>query len=157
RRQALRQGSGHHRAAGHRWRIRRRQPRRQHSQGRALAMLETLVLAVTLAIVTQDQTQLRAAPKVSAQAQAFLAQGEALEVRGERLDFLQVYDYRRERGGFVRANLVKRLSLTPEQAPELLAVVRFLRETPGSESLGIAYGAAYVQAASAETLKGPEG
>lgn len=120
-------------------------------------MLEALFLTVSLAIVAEDRTQLRAAPKGSAPAQAFLAQGEALEIRGERLDFLQVYDYRRERGGFVRANLVKRLSLTPEQAPGLLAVVRFLRDAPGSESLGIAYGAAYVQAASAEALKGPEG
>ena len=120
-------------------------------------MLEALVLAASLAIVTQDQTQLRVAPKASAQQHALLSQGEALEIRGERLDFLQVYDYRRERGGFVRAGLVKRLTLTPEQAPELLAVVRFLRETPGQESLGIAYGAAYVQAANAETLKGPEG
>ena len=120
-------------------------------------MLEVLLFSVSLALVTQDQTQLRAAPKASAQTHALLLQGEALEVRGERLDFLQVYDYRRERGGFVRASLVKRLSLTPERAPELLAVVRFLRDTPGQESLGIAYGAAYIQAATAEMLKGPEG
>ncbi len=120
-------------------------------------MLESLLLAASIAIVAQDQTQLRAAPKGSAQQQALLLQGEALEVRGERMDFLQVYDYRRERGGFVRASLVQRLTLTPEQAPALLAVLRFLREQPGQESLGIAYGAAYVQAASAEMLKGPDG
>ena len=47
--------------------------------------------------------RLRAAPRDSAQQQALLWQGELLEVRGERLDYLQVYDYRRERGGFVRA------------------------------------------------------
>lgn len=120
-------------------------------------MLATLLLAASIAIVTQDQTQLRAAPKASAQQHVLLSQGEVLEIRGERLDFVQVYDYRRERGGYVRASLVKRLALTPEQAPELLAVVRFLRDTPGQESLGIAYGAAYVQAASPEMLKGPEG
>jgi hypothetical protein len=121
-------------------------------------MLELLLAgAASLAIVLQDHTQLRAAPKASGQQQALLSQGEALEVRGERLDFLQVYDYRRERGGFVRASLVKRLTLTPDQAPELLAVVRFLRDTSGQESLGIAYAAAFIQAAPAETLKGPEG
>ena len=32
-------------------------------------------------------------------------------------------------------------------APELLAVLRFLRDSPGSESLGISYGAAYLKAA----------
>jgi len=120
-------------------------------------MLGALVLAASIAVVSQDQTQLRAAPKASAQAHAMLVQGEALEVRGERLDFLQVYDYRRERGGFVRASLVKRLTLTPDQAPELLAVARFLRDTPGSESLGIAYAAAYIQVAPADALKGPDG
>ena len=61
------------------------------------------------------------------------------------------------RSGFVRASLVQRLTLTPGEAPALLAVLRFLREQPGQESLGIAYGAAYVQAATAEMLKGPEG
>ena len=96
-------------------------------------MLAPLLLAASIAVVTQDQTQLRAAPKASAQQHVLLSQGEVLEVRGERLDFLQVYDYRRERGGFVRASLVKRLTLTPDQAPGLLAVVRFLRDTPGQE------------------------
>jgi len=120
-------------------------------------MLEILLLTVSLAIVAQDHTQLRAAPKASSPQHALLWQGEALEVRGERLDFLQVYDYRRERGGFVRASLVKRLTLSPDQAPELLAVVRFLRETPGQESLGIAYAFVFIEAAPAERLKGPEG
>ena len=61
-----------------------------------------------MAIVLRDQTSLRAAPRDSAQQQAVLWQGEVLEVRGERLDYLQVWDHRRERGGFVRASQVHR-------------------------------------------------
>ena len=62
------------------------------------------------AIVVRDQTPLRAAPRDSAQQQAVLWQGEAVEVRGERMDYLQVYDHRRERGGFVRASQVRRVA-----------------------------------------------
>src|SRR6516225_10017123 len=76
-----------------------------------------------MAIVVQDQTSLRAAPKDSAPQQAALWQGDALEVRGQRLDFLQVYDHRRERAGFVRVAQLRVLSTKPEDAPELLAVV----------------------------------
>ena len=39
--------------------------------------------AAEIAIVVQDQTSLRAAPRGSAQQQALLWQGEALEIRGE--------------------------------------------------------------------------
>ncbi len=106
-----------------------------------------LAAAVTLAIVTQDQLPLRAAPRESAQAQAVLWQGDALEVRGTRGDFLQVYDHRRERAGYVRAARVRQVDLQPAAAPELLAVLRFLRDTPGAEALGISYGAAYLKAA----------
>ena len=45
------------------------------------------------AIVTQDNTALRAAPRDSAATQAVLWQGDALEVRGQRADYLQVYDH----------------------------------------------------------------
>lgn len=108
--------------------------------------------APTIAIVSLDQTTLRAAPRESAPQQAMLWQGDALEVRGERSDHLQVYDHRRERAGFVRASQVRLVSLAPEQAPELLAVVRFLRGMPGSEALGIAYAAAYLRAAPADAI-----
>ena len=97
-----------------------------------------------MAIVVQDQAALRAAPRDSAQQQAQLWSGDALEIRGERLDFLQVYDHRRERAGFIRASQVRRVSLAAADAPELLSVVRFLRDTPGSEALGISYVAAGV-------------
>jgi hypothetical protein len=104
------------------------------------------------AIVVQDQAALRAAPKDSAQQQAVLWQGDALEVRGRRLDFVQVYDHRRERAGFVRAAQVRMLSTKPEDAPELLAVVRFLRDSSGAEALGIGYAAAYLKAAPAAAI-----
>jgi hypothetical protein len=113
--------------------------------------------APAVAIVLQDQTALRAAPRAGAPQHAQLWQGEALEVRGERLDYLQVYDYRRERGGFVRASQLRRVVLAPEQAPELLAVVRFLEGSAGAESLGIAFAAAYIQAAPAAVLNSDEG
>ena len=110
-----------------------------------------------VAIVAQDQTALRAAARASAPQQALLWQGEALEIRAERLDWLQVYDYRRERGGYVRASQVRRVALEAGEAPALLALVRFLRDAAGSETLGIAFAAAYVQAAPADVLKGPDG
>ena len=110
-----------------------------------------------LAIVVSDQAPLRPAPRDSAKPHALLWQGEALEVRGERMDYLQVYDHRLERGGFVSARSVRRVSTEEASAPALLAVIRFLRETPGSEALGIAYSALYIQAASPQVLRGDEG
>lgn len=113
-------------------------------------MIAASLLAI--AIVTQDQSALRSAPRESAPQQVVLAQGDSLEIRGHKGDYLQVYDHRRERAGFVRATQVRSQSLAPEAAPELLSVVRFLRDTPGSESLGIAYAAAYLRAAPAEAI-----
>ena len=115
------------------------------------------MLATTLAviaIVTQDQSALRAAPRDSAPQQAMLWQGDNLEIRGQKGDYLQVYDHRRERAGFIRATQVRTQSLKPEAAPELLSVLRFLKDTPGSEALGISYAAAYLQAAPAEAING---
>jgi len=104
------------------------------------------------AIVTQDQAPLRASARSSAQQQAVLWRGDSLEVRGKRMDYLQVYDHRRERAGFVRASQVRILPLRAEDAPDLLAVVRFLRDTPGAEALGIGYAAAYLKAAPADAI-----
>jgi hypothetical protein len=75
-----------------------------------------------------------------------------LEVRGERAGYLKVYDYRRERGGYIKSESVCPVELTEAAAPELLAVVRFLRDSPGSEALGISYGAAYLKAVPARAL-----
>ena len=131
---------------------------------RAFFGIAALVLAAAAsaadpgsAIIIRDQVPLRAAPGASARQQALLWQGEVVEVRGERKDYYQVYDYRRERGGYVHASQVRRLKLTAEEAPELLAVVRFVRDTPGFEALGIGFAAAYIQAAPAEVLRGETG
>jgi len=117
-----------------------------------MSMLATAITVI--AIVTADQSALRAAPKDSAAQQAVLWQGDSLEIRGEKGDFLQVYDHRRERAGYIRATQVRVQSLKPEAAPELLAVVRFLKDTPGAEALGICYAAAYLNAAPAEAVDG---
>lgn len=109
------------------------------------------------AIVVQDQASLRAAPRDSAHQQSSLWQGEVLEVRGERLDYLQVWDHKRERGGFIRATDVRRVALTDAEAPALLSVLRFVRDTPGAEALGIGLTAAYLQAAPAQAVSGEEG
>lgn len=108
--------------------------------------------ATMLAIVVHDKTALRAEARDSAIQHAVLWAGDTLEVRGERLDYLQVYDHRRERAGFVRASEVRRLSLQPENAAELIAITGFLRDSVGDESLGIAYAAAYLQAAPASMI-----
>lgn len=113
-------------------------------------MLSSIVAAATsglIAIVTQDQAAMRASPRDSAQQQVILWQGDSLEIRGERLDYLQVYDHRRERAGFIKASQVRIINTDADSAADKLAVVRFLRDTPGAEALGIAYTAAYLKAA----------
>lgn len=118
----------------------------------SIAGLAGAVTFSTLAIVVQDQAQLRAAPRDSAQQQALLWQGDAVEIRGERMDYVQVYDHRRERGGYIRASQVRKLPATTADARDLLAVVRFLRDTPGAEALGIGYAAAFLKAAPVEQI-----
>ena len=108
--------------------------------------------ATKLAIVVHDKTALRAEPRDSAIQHAVLWAGDTVEVRGERLDYLQVYDHRRERAGFVRTSEARQLSLQPENAAELSAIMDFLRDSVGDESLGIAYAAAFLQAAPARII-----
>jgi hypothetical protein len=113
-----------------------------------------VILAVvgTLAIVIQDHAALRAAPRGSATELTRLWQGDVLEIRGEQAGYLKVYDYRRERGGYLRRDSAQPIELSATAAPELLAVLRFLRGSPGSEALGISYGAAYLKAAPAQAI-----
>jgi len=111
-----------------------------------------LALAASLAVVLRDHTALRAAPRAGATELTTLWQGDVVEVRGERGGYLRVYNYRRERGGYVRGELLRPLAVTEADAPELLAVTRFLRDSPGFEALGISYGAAYLKAAPAAAL-----
>ena len=115
-----------------------------------LALAATL--AATLAIVVRDHTPIRAAPSSSAAELTALSQGDVLEIRGERAGYLKVYNYRRERGGYLRADAVRPVGLGEADAPQLLAVLRFLRESPGWEALGISYGAAYLKAVPARSL-----
>ncbi|MEO7936555.1 MAG: hypothetical protein ABIR27_09890 [Dokdonella sp.] len=116
------------------------------------AWVDSSQAATTLAIVVHDKTALRAEARDSAIQHAVLWAGDTLEVRGERLDYLQVYDHRRERAGFVRTSEVRQLSLQPEHAAELSAIMGFLRDSVGDESLGIAYAAAFLQAAPAKMI-----
>src|ERR1700677_3849508 len=99
-----------------------------------------------LAIVVQDHAALRAAPRSGATELTRLWQGDVLEVRGEQAGYLKVYDYRRERGGYLRGDAARPVELSETAAPDILAVLRFLRDSPGSEALGISYGAAYLKA-----------
>jgi len=111
-----------------------------------------LALTAALAIVVQDRSSLRSAPRSTATELTALPQGEVLEIRGERAGYLKVYDYRVERGGYLRAEAVRTIGLAETDAPELLAVLRFLRDSRGAEALGISYGAAYLKAVPARTL-----
>jgi hypothetical protein len=111
-----------------------------------------LAIAAALAIVVQDHTSLRSAAQSGATELTSLSQGDVLEIRGERAGYLQVYNYRRERGGYLRADAVRALGLSERDAPELLAVLRFLSDSHGSEALGISYGAAYIKAVPAQAL-----
>jgi hypothetical protein len=111
-----------------------------------------LALTATVAIVVLDHTSLRAAPRSAATELTALWRGDVVEIRGERSGYLKVYDYHRERGGYLKGESVRATELTETAAPELLAVLRFLSDTPGSETLGISYGAAYLKAVPARSL-----
>jgi hypothetical protein len=102
-----------------------------------------------VAIVAEDPAVLRNAPRDDAPAQASLWRGDWLEVRGETAGFLKVWDHRHERPGFVRPGIVRVHRLDEAAAPELGAVVRFLRDANGFESLGIGYAAMFLRAAPA--------
>jgi len=102
-----------------------------------------------VALVAEDPAVLRNAPRDDAPAQATLWRGDWLEVRGETAGFLRVWDHRRERPGYVRPTVVRVHRADAASAPELGAVVRFLRDSTGNESLGIAYAALALRAAPA--------
>jgi hypothetical protein len=108
--------------------------------------------ALALAIVAQDQTALRAAPHDNATRQTILTAGDWLEVRGEEAGYLQVYDHRHERPGYVRPAQVRRVETNEASAPALRAVVDFLRDSTGQESLGIGYVALYLKAAPSQGI-----
>ena len=78
-------------------------------------------------LVLQDAVALRGAARDSAAVQAQLWRGESLEIRGERQDFYQVWDYRRERGGYVRKSQLMPVGSAPGDAADLLAMLRVVR------------------------------
>ncbi|HEY7956797.1 MAG TPA: hypothetical protein VII38_15945, partial [Polyangia bacterium] len=114
----------------------------------------SLPLALLVAIVTQNATPLRAAARDTAARQMNLAQGDWLEVRGERLGFLQVYDHRHERPGYVRPYQVRTYPVDERSARDLGAVIDFLHDQPGSEALGIGYVALFLRVAPPSTVDG---
>ena len=101
-----------------------------------------LGMVASLAIVVSDKASVRSTPRAAATELTTLWQGDVVEIRGEQAEYLKVYSYRRERGGYLRAAAVRKVGFTEADAPELLAVMRFLQDMPGSEALGIGYGAA---------------
>ena len=106
-----------------------------------------IALALVAAIVTQDATPLRAAAKQTSAQQTLLYGGDWLELRGERQGWLQVYDHRHERPGYVRPSQVRTFAVDEKAAVELAAVIDFVRDQPGAESLGIGLVALYLRAA----------
>ncbi len=104
-----------------------------------------------VALVAEDPAVLRNAPRDDAPAQATLARGDWLEVRGEAAGFLRVYDHRHERPGYLRPSQVRVYPLEAAATGELTAVVRFLRDAVGYESLGIGYAALALRTAPAGT------
>ena len=114
-----------------------------------------LAVCVTAAVVIGDHVALRATADRTAAQQAVLWKGDWLEVRGDKKGWLKVYDHRHERGGWIAAKNVKQVELVETSAPAVRAVVDFLRDTPGQESLGIAYAAIYLKVAPPGAIDAP--
>jgi len=106
-----------------------------------------LAVALVAAVIAGDHVVLRASPSRTAAQQAVLWRGDWLEVRGEQRGWLKVYDHRHERPGWVAESTARTVELDDRAAPGLRAVVEFLRDAPGSESLGIAYAGLYMKVA----------
>jgi hypothetical protein len=111
-----------------------------------------LPLVLVAAIVTQDATPLRAAAKETAAKQTLLYAGDWLELRGERQGWLAVYDHRHERPGYVRPSQVRSYAVDETSARDLAAIIDFVRDQPGLESLGIGYTALFLRAAPASAV-----
>src|SRR3954465_7370593 len=112
----------------------------------------TLPLTLVVAIVTQDATPRRAAARETAARQTMVWAGDWLELRGERQGWLQVYDHRHERPGYVRPSQVRTFPVDEKAAVELAAVIDFVRDQPGAESLGVGLVALYLRAAPASAV-----
>jgi hypothetical protein len=113
--------------------------------------------AATVALVTRDAVTLRAAPHESAAAQTALWRGEALEIRAQRGDHVQVWDHFRERGGYVLRSQLLRVDTGEKALPGLLTLLHFVSDQPGSETLGLALAAAAIQAMPPAAIQGEDG
>lgn len=111
----------------------------------------------SLALVMQPNTSLKSAPKDSARELAVLWQGEWVEVRDERMDYLEVYDHKRERVGYVKVTHLRQSKFHESETKEFLTLVRYLRDNNGSNSLGISLASAYLKAASTAEMNSLEG
>ncbi|HXJ21253.1 MAG TPA: hypothetical protein VMT03_13565 [Polyangia bacterium] len=109
----------------------------------------TPAVILLVALVAEDPAVLRNAPRDDAPAQATLWRGDWVEVRGETAGFLRVYDHRHERPGYLRPSQVRQYPVDAASAPEAAAIVRFLRDASGFESLGIGYAALALRASPA--------
>ncbi len=103
-------------------------------------------------LVTQDPTALRGAANDTAPVLTTLWRGDTLELRGERGDYLQVWDHGRERGGYVRKSQVMAVGSDEAAARDLMAVLRYVRDQPGAEAFGLGLASAALQAAPASML-----
>jgi hypothetical protein len=110
--------------------------------------MSPLFAALVVALSIHDQTPMLASPDAKAAKQTLLWPGDWLEVRGQRKDYLRVYHHRNERPGYVHVSHVRTYdTASPTVAAELRAVIDFLRDAPGSESLGIGAVALYLKVA----------
>ena len=114
-----------------------------------------LALALTVAVIAGDHVVLRSSPNRTAAQQAVLWKGDWVEVRGEQKGWLKVYDHRHERPGWVARPITRIVELDDRSAPALRAVIDFLRDAPGAESLGIAYAGLYMKVAPAGGIDAP--
>lgn len=111
-----------------------------------------LSVVMSVAMVVEDDTPMLASPEITAPQQAQLWRGDWLEVRGESKGFIKVYDHRHERPGFVAPWRVRSYQADEAHAPALKAIVSFMKDQPGSESLGIGYAALFLRAAPTGTI-----
>ena len=86
-----------------------------------------LALTATLAIVVQDRASLRAEPRANATEMMALWQGDVVEVRGERADYVKVYEYGRERGGYIRSQAIRRIGMSEKHTISLASYLRIIR------------------------------
>lgn len=109
-----------------------------------------------MGLVMQKTVSLKSAPKDSARELAVLWQGEWVEVRDKRINYLEVYDHKRERAGYVKVSHLRESKFHQTETGEFLTLVRYLRDSRGSNSLGISLASAYLKAASAAQMQSAE-